>query len=114
MPAQPNIESYSNEDKKFRTIFILKEPLEFKRVIPFLAVSSHPSFTDPDEHIILPERNPGEEEVIGIMSDITLAETIREIIEADKGAKKPTKRNTIDQRLKILSIGSLTGSMKSW
>jgi len=92
MPAQPNIEFCSTEDKKFRQIFILKEALEFRRVIPLLAVNSHPNFTDPDEYIILLKDVPGEEEVIKIMSDIALAETVREILEADKESRKPGKK----------------------
>ena len=92
MPAQPNMEFCSTEDKKFRQIFILKEALEFRRVIPFLAVNSHSNFTDPDEYIILLKGVPSEEEVIRIMSDIALAETIREILEVDKESRKPGKK----------------------
>jgi len=86
------MEFCSTEDKKFRQIFILKEALEFRRVIPFLAVNSHSNFTDPDEYIILLKGVPSEEEVIRIMSDIALAETIREILEVDKESRKPGKK----------------------
>jgi len=98
MPAQPNIEICRTENKKFRQIFILKEPLEFRRAIPFLAVNSHPNFTDPGEYIILLKDVPSEEKVIRIMSDIALAETIREILKADKEARKPDKKRAYRQK----------------
>ena len=87
--AQPN---NNKEDVAYKSLYILKEPLPFRKAVPFLRVRTIPVLTAPEEYIIFLKDVPSEREVIEVMSEIAVFELVSEILGEEKRAKRTDKK----------------------